>query len=49
MTSEKVNPNIVGHKLPGNKMLSLQDERKNRARENRYGLEGDNGFDETVA
>lgn len=43
-----VNPNVVGHQLPGNKLLSLQDERKLRARENRYGLQGDNGFDEIV-
>ena len=42
------NPNIVGHQLPGNSMLPLEDERKVMARDNRYGLHGDNGFDDIV-
>ena len=42
------NPNLVGHQLPGNSMLPLEDERKVMARDNRYGLQGDNGYDEIV-
>jgi hypothetical protein len=42
------NPNLVGHQLPGNSMLPLADERKVMARDNRYGLQGDNGYDEIV-
>ena len=42
------NPNVVGHQLPGNSMLPLEDERKVMARDNRYGLHGDNGFDDIV-
>ena len=39
---------MVGHQLPGNNMLSLEDERKVMARDNRYGLQGDNGYNEIV-
>lgn len=42
------NPNLVGHQLPGNSTLPLEDERKVMARDNRYGLDGDNGYDEIV-
>lgn len=42
------NPHLVGHQLPGNNMVPLQDERKVGARENRYGLRGDNDFDKIV-
>jgi len=42
------NPNLVGHQLPGNNMLPLEDERKVMARDNRYGLHGDNGYDDIV-
>ena len=33
---------------PGNNLLPLNDEKKFAARENRYGLQGDNGFDAIV-
>ena len=38
----------MGHALPGNKLLPQQDEKKNQARQNRYGLDGDNGYDKMV-
>lgn len=42
------NPNSVAHALPGNNLLPLQDEQKLGIRQNRYGLEGDNGYSDIV-
>lgn len=34
--------------LPGNSLIANEEEWRNGARKNRYGLQGDNGFDEVV-
>ena len=34
--------------LPGNNLLPQADEKRNQARQNRYGLDGDNGYDQMV-
>ena len=34
--------------IPGNNMMSLEDEKKVLARDNRYGLQGDNGYSDIV-
>ena len=41
-------PAQVAAALPGNNMLSQQDEKKIGARQNRYGLKGDNGYSDLV-
>ena len=41
-------PTAIGQGLPGNHMLPYKDQQKLGVRDNRYGLEGDNGYDQMV-
>jgi hypothetical protein len=39
-------PALLKYQLPGNHLLNLEDERRTSVRQNRYGIDGDNGYDE---
>ena len=39
-------PELLKYQLPGNALIPLEDERRNQVRDNRYGIDGDNGYDE---
>ena len=39
-------PDLLKYQLPGNSLLPLEDERRISVRQNRYGIHGDNGYDE---
>ena len=39
-------PELLKYQLPGNSLIPLEEERRNQVRENRYGIDGDNGYDE---
>jgi hypothetical protein len=41
-------PALLKYQLPGNHLLNLEDERRISVRQNRYGIDGDNGYDEII-
>lgn len=42
-------PVLTGYRLPGNHLLPLEQQRLVGTRENRYGVQGDNGFSDIAA
>jgi len=45
----KPNADLVSQALPGNNALSYKEEKKLGSRQNRYGVDGDNGFGQAVS
>ena len=41
-----VNPTLTKHALPGNNLVPAEFERATKGRQNRYGVDGDNGYSE---
>ena len=39
-----MDPRVTKHALPGNSMIPAELEKATRARQNRYGVDGDNGY-----